>query len=282
MNKEYAEIMSVTPEMATLFLTKNKVNRPPKQNVVDYYARLMKDGKWLLNGEGLSFDKNGNLINGQHRLLAVVKADVTVRFTVTHCVDDKSFSSFDSGNNRSISDVFGIAGIPNYVKVSSIMNKYLILKRLETTIMGGKSGADNKARGSQRLSKEEILECYYPNSELIQAVCCQSVAFEKNLKIISATQMGAIMLYLILDKFHDKEIVYEFFSALNSLESCQCKAIKCLQKLLIKDNRPGNKAKMTGNYKQHLLIKAWNAYISGKDLKVLTWNEGKEGKLTFI
>lgn len=61
----YGKVVNVTPEMAADILqTKNNKNRPINQATVDYYAHQMRSGQWMLNGEGVQFSKEEELLNG--------------------------------------------------------------------------------------------------------------------------------------------------------------------------------------------------------------------------
>ena len=67
-----------TPKEAEQILaTRNNVNvKKKRKNTVQNYARQMLDGKWHNSWDCLAFDKNGDLLNGQHRLAACVLAQV--------------------------------------------------------------------------------------------------------------------------------------------------------------------------------------------------------------
>lgn len=79
--------MLVTPAMALAWLERNKVNRKIRPYVVEKYAKDMAAGRWRMNGETLSFDADGNLANGQHRLNAIVTANVPVLLLIAFNVE---------------------------------------------------------------------------------------------------------------------------------------------------------------------------------------------------
>lgn len=57
--------------------------RPLTRSVVNRYASDMLTGNWLFTHQGIAFDTNDDLVDGQHRLAAVRKSGVTVRMLVT-------------------------------------------------------------------------------------------------------------------------------------------------------------------------------------------------------
>lgn len=81
----HAEITNVTPLLASSWLERLNVNnRKVSYRVVDKYSRDMSKGDWVLNHQGVAFDKYGHLADGQHRLLAIIKSGVTVPMMVTY------------------------------------------------------------------------------------------------------------------------------------------------------------------------------------------------------
>lgn len=82
---EIAEIkrVLVTPELATDWLTRNEANRSIRRTALIRMADDMTDGKWLeTNPQPIIFDTTGALIDGQHRLGALVKAGRPLYFWV--------------------------------------------------------------------------------------------------------------------------------------------------------------------------------------------------------
>lgn len=78
------KIVDVTPKMAERWLyEKNTKNRKMYENVVNRYALDMKRGNWALNHQGISFCEDGSLLDGQHRLKAIVISGKTITLMVT-------------------------------------------------------------------------------------------------------------------------------------------------------------------------------------------------------
>lgn len=117
----------ITPEVAKSYLRHNLKNRPLNQARINYYADQMTKGAWKLNGEAICFDMSGNLVNGQHRLEAIVKANVPIEMLVCRNVDEDSFRTYDSGANRSAGDVFALCDILNATSVSAVVRRYYML-----------------------------------------------------------------------------------------------------------------------------------------------------------
>jgi len=75
-------IVDVTPEMAAQWLAAGRFNRRVNHAAVASYERQINAGLWRCSHQGIAFTREGVLIDGQHRLLAVVRTGKTVRMTV--------------------------------------------------------------------------------------------------------------------------------------------------------------------------------------------------------
>lgn len=99
-------IEKITPELAKSYLdTCNIDNRKIRPGMVSKYANYMITGEWVLSDQCISFDLTGKLINGQHRLLAIVQSGVTIKAMVARHMPEDSFKYLDQGATRSKSDL---------------------------------------------------------------------------------------------------------------------------------------------------------------------------------
>jgi hypothetical protein len=110
----------ISPEQAAIYLDKNYVsNRKPRPARVDLYAAAMAANEWHLTGEPVIFDIDGNMVNGQHRMLAAIKADTGFLTLVVRGAPSEAFTYLDSGLGRQGSDVLHSAGIRNATLISA-------------------------------------------------------------------------------------------------------------------------------------------------------------------
>jgi hypothetical protein len=92
-----------------------RTNRPISKLRVGQYASAMLRGEWRLTHQGIAFDLQGKLIDGQHRLLALVQAaetqpEIEVEFQINEDVDTEVFDVVDTGNMRSGKDILALLG----------------------------------------------------------------------------------------------------------------------------------------------------------------------------
>lgn len=113
----------ITPELAAEWLKSNTHNRPLRSTTVDAYARDMKTNRWSPNHQGIAFSLSGALLDGQHRLSAIVASGVAVWCMVfrgiperVDGVEAKVAETVDRGNTRSLADLlkldYGITDQP--------------------------------------------------------------------------------------------------------------------------------------------------------------------------
>lgn len=113
----------ITPEIAKNWLENNNPhNRNIYQATVQSYARDMKLGLWKTNNQGIGFDKDGNLLDGQHRLSAVVASGKSIEFVIFYGLDKSSRGTIDGGKPRGAGDKLQLDyGITNANLIAAIV-----------------------------------------------------------------------------------------------------------------------------------------------------------------
>jgi hypothetical protein len=104
---QHTAIETITPRIASSYLELNINNRPLRKSHISLLALDMVNGDWQVTHQGIAFDTNGVLIDGQHRLHAIIEAGVPIQMSVTRGCSASSFSILDRGANRSPSDILG-------------------------------------------------------------------------------------------------------------------------------------------------------------------------------
>lgn len=139
-NKPHAEIKVITPEWARDILEKHDASivagkfaqRTISDRQVKAYAEDMRAGQWSINGQGISFDVEKNLLDGQHRLHAVVKANVSVPMLimwdlpVNYNNGSKTINTLDIGKRRSPGAQLKMEGFA-YANTAATASRVLLL-----------------------------------------------------------------------------------------------------------------------------------------------------------
>lgn len=107
----HSQWMMVDPGLAAHWLQNNFVNRPMSDDVVAAYARDMHNGAWVATNQGIAFNDADHLIDGQHRLAAVIMCGRTIKMMVTFGLPSKiegsemtTMDAVDRGRTRSVAD----------------------------------------------------------------------------------------------------------------------------------------------------------------------------------
>lgn len=97
---------TITPEIAKRYLEKKAPQqRPVRKSWVARLAESMKNGTFHSTHQGIAFDTNGNLFDGQHRMMAVIQTGIPLITQVTRDVEMNAWHGTDIGRKRTYSDI---------------------------------------------------------------------------------------------------------------------------------------------------------------------------------
>lgn len=89
---------TVTPDRAKELLATNEgKNRRRRETRVERYSADMTSGKWRITGETIRLNAKGELLNGQHRLAAVIKANMPVDMLFVSGIGEETMLVQDTG-----------------------------------------------------------------------------------------------------------------------------------------------------------------------------------------
>ena len=147
------EVKLITPKIAEEMLKHNNMNRLIQRDKVIEYSRSMSCGLWREEtGESIKIANDGTLLDGQQRLLALIKAGVSLTFLLVTELEKDVFKVIDTGKTRTAGDIFSIAGVPNARNTAAAIGRYLDLKKGTTSLGEGKNLLTIKATKSELLS----------------------------------------------------------------------------------------------------------------------------------
>jgi hypothetical protein len=106
-----SEWTDITPALAIEYLSRAASNRHLRRSRTDAYARDMENGKWLVTGQPILFTAAGELVDGQHRLQAIIESGCTTTFLIIRGVSPAAMKVIDSGVARTFSDSLAIDGL---------------------------------------------------------------------------------------------------------------------------------------------------------------------------
>lgn len=109
----------IAPDKAAELMGRNENNRRIKPLKIAQYAKDMADGVWMADASDIKFSRDGQLLDGQNRLLACIEADVPFPTLVRTGLDPEAQDHMDVGAVRTMGDVFRLHGVPDYNNVSA-------------------------------------------------------------------------------------------------------------------------------------------------------------------
>jgi len=191
----------VTPSIAKELLHNNSNNRQVNQSNISFLAEEILNDRFRYNGESIIVSISGNLLDGQHRLMAVVKANKEVHMNIVKDVDDETVGTIDTGAARTAGNVLHMHDIVNSNNVASTIKRIL-----------EKIGTERRMieRKAVKISNFEILEFYKLHSELLQKMTlfCSSL-HNTNVKIMTISLMASYLYLLSLEDKRAKNFIRE-------------------------------------------------------------------------
>lgn len=249
-----AEIVLVSPELASEWLEANNGNRSIRPHRVKQYAADMSSGRWKLNGDSVKFNEDGKLFDGQHRLLACVSSGVSFETVVMTAVSDDSHPTIDAGAKRTMADHLKWMGVPGAASTASTLS---LLWRY----------SNGELTGSGYGTHQQLLDILDQTPQ-IQRATTLGKRIGETVKI-PASILAA--LYCLAFELHGEEMTERWFYHLESgtgyTKGDPALALRsyALQAHASKNLRPRQADWLA------VLIKSFNAWVAGRQIRTLMW-----------
>jgi hypothetical protein len=247
--------LDLHPDEANEILEANTNNRTVRAYLVKRYTRLMNEGKWQLNAECIKIARDGQCLDGQHRLMAITQADNPVRVTVAFGLKPDTFKTIDTGQARTSGDIMHMAGYKNVNELSAAVRWMLTYQRAENLHFQAEICPEDILDGIKRWP---ALDSYiYPARELSHVLPGSFTVF-----------------FMYVTKTIDEEKSNDFFAKIASgAKLGKTSPILMLRELLMKYKAQA--LVLDKRYMAAYIINAWNAYYTGKKVKTIKWQPGQ-------
>lgn len=108
-------------------LEHNTLNRPIGDAHVHRIARQIVEKKWRYNGDTIKVSDNGEVLDGQHRLWAIIEAKTPVETLVVYGIARDAFATIDTiRRQRSGGDTLSLNGVGRHRNVAASALQWLI------------------------------------------------------------------------------------------------------------------------------------------------------------
>lgn len=255
-----------TPLQAEDFLRKhNTRNRKHSQRVIDKYAAQMKAGEWIeATGDTIKLSKTKVLIDGQHRLAAQVKANVTLKWLLVEGLPDEAYEVVDTQKPRRAADALYVLGAKNHNYLATLLRGYLLLKAGVFEAKAGRTVYNSNTR---------IIDLYNENTKKWDSLTDRSIEFYfASKRIIKQGFIGPW--YAFLNDYEPDEALI-FFNKLcfgTGLMDIN-DPIYVLRNILL-DEKNSDK-RLTAGIKNAYFIITWNYNLTGRKYKKIPFIYGK-------
>jgi len=236
----------ITPQVASDFLSRNKENyRSKNQTAIKKMERDILNGEWKINGSTISFTTDGCLVDGQHRLFAILKSNISVGALVVEGLNPDSVITMDNGITRKLSDHLSHNGEVNVKLLSTV------IKNLGKYVQGN---FFNKTESISYSAAMEILNRYPEIRD------CVTKFSRKNL-ITTPSVLAVCYFILKLKHKNNVEMVDDFFDKIifgNNLSDGE--PLLILRNLFISSKIKGGTG-LDRKFIASAIVKTWNYYL---------------------
>lgn len=258
--KPNTSLVDVTPEMAKHWLeTANLSNRRVRDMDVQTLARDMEAGNWRQTGEPIKFSDKGLLLDGQHRLNAIVRSNVTLPMFVVWDLAPEAQVAMDTGRKRSAANMLELAGEKDSATLAAAAK----------LAMGVESGSLKP--GTHEVTHAEIADYIEQHPELRRA-CEVTRSFARR------TDCGPAVVaytYAELAKIDLLEAFNFWTAAAESVGRYPGDPALALKRFFTDHRR--NRKHLSAYQRLSAIYRAWNASCKGVELRTIrTQSDGKD------
>lgn len=249
-------VVTITPELAKTWLELNSSNRPLNRRHVLRLAKDMTQGRWKFNGDTICLNAD-KLIDGQHRLQAIVESGVPCQTLVVEGLPFDVFDTKDIGKLRSNGDTLAVRG---YAQGNNIAAALCVVHRFLT----------NRMMQRVRLTNMDIEELLSKHPGIQQ-----SVKFCGNTRKLApkSTMAGCHYLFSRVDRNMADQYVEAIITGIGAGDKKTDPAYAVRDRLL---KNLESKAKLPLDYLAAIMIKGWNALRQGRQIHQLKFAEGEQ------
>ena len=254
------EMWLIGPKLAEELLKKNVSNRRIIHRRVERYARKMKSGQWPFIGDPICLSRDDVLLNGQHRLWAVVIGSVELYFNVVLGLPPETQRFMDQGRNRTAANQLSIEGVANPVAASAL-SRFVI------------SWDDGQvvSRRNDSVTTDDIAEFVEENPDRVQDAIVLAERVRSNVPVMSIGATAAVAFKTIeIDESAAVEFFEMFATGANLPDG---HPVLMLRNHLAKLRR--QRTNRTAAEIAYLITTTWNAWFAGrKDMQRIQLPKG--------
>lgn len=213
-------------------------------------AEAIRRSEWKLTHQGIAFDEAGYLLDGQHRLHAIVEAKIPVQMMVFHGLPREIFPVLDTGKRRSAADTLLSTGAKYLTLLSSTIRHVILFNTMPNEPWRGPRA---------QVSNDRILSAYNADRDRYT----EAVAVGRELsKHLFASPTAVAASYFVTTEAGPAADLDGWISGLKSGASLeQGDARLALREVPRETLKRNSRRRMTMRDQMAIYIKAWNAWV---------------------
>lgn len=255
--KNHSREETITPAMALTMLERNTENRALSPYKVSDWLREMRLGVWTTTSDGIGFDTDGNLINGQHRLHALVEYGYPLDFIVCRNLSKEAFAATDTGKMRTAGDVLGIMKYTCGTQKAGIIRSYMNLR----------DGNNVRHKGANA-SNQAVLSFMQKNEHMVEDASYMTHHVTHRFQGLKPRNVGGLYWLFCDANLYDAREFFNMLAAGTNLHAEH--PVFVLREKLHKDSKKHKKNSETDHIAWAII--AWNAFRKKKDIKQIIYN----------
>lgn len=248
----------VDVEMAAHWLTLNVRNRNLRPRLVHQYGRDMTEGRWHFDGAPVRFDSNGSLIDGQHRLSAILRSGEGQLLIVITGLPTEAQVVTDTGGKRGASDMHKLDGREHGSTLAAVTRIAVAWNRGLITTSGSDPG--------ETVSNIHQREVVAADPNLTWAV--EMAVKYRRAKFMTPATLG-LFFWLLADI--DREGAVEYIDAIANYATAgegdpRLAVLRRLSTARVDDDVQARSKKLGAVAATFVLVRGWNAWVAGNQL----------------
>lgn len=311
-NKRYPvlqppRLVTFTPAQMRELLDISVCNtRPPQRSTVEKYEGRMRRGQWRITHQGVAIDWHGCVLDGRQRFLAAIKADMDLTIYATYGMDPAAFFAMDDGKNRTAGDSIAMADLHWYVTADD--GKRREIKPTRTALAAAVTlcmNLDRRGPNGEMPGRHEVMHTAYSKEEIVDALRIRAEDDDgvweegpyfdlgyyttQTSELTHHVHMTRTAAYAALFMTHREHPGgphgvwhQQLITGANlASNSPALKLIRVLGNAAATGKRANSRGGMTTLGQYAVYVKAWNAYLSGRNVGILSWKEDEDIPVPF-
>ena len=251
---------TIGPAEAKALMETNTKNRHLRPSLVRQFRRDIEAGRWVLNGETIKIGEDGSLIDGQHRLKAVIDSNKPITTLVVRGLPATTQETIDTGSHRTFGDTLRLRGEDHYYTLAAVARMSWLME------VSGKVTA-----GGLAVPTFGDLIAYLGKNPGLREAASLAVYGPRSVLRLPGSMVGALAYQMARI---DEELAKEFWRELFENDAKTGSAVHVIREQLLKDTKMPHR--MSTPYRAAILIKAWNMWMEGREPSYISWKPNED------